>query len=96
LSTGSAADDAEKKLRGFQHIIQELSAENADIKEKYQSVLEEVGLLKEVKLFLYWRMKLINTGGQTAGGDKRDARWRRAVEWDFLGTSVQFAGSCLC
>ena len=52
LSTGSAADDPDKKLRGFQHIIQELSAENAELKEKYQSVLEEVGLLKEVLISL--------------------------------------------
>lgn len=49
MSTGSAADDPEKKLRGFQHIIQELSGENAELKEKYESVLEEVGLLKEVR-----------------------------------------------
>ena len=51
LSTGSASDDPEKKLRGFQHIIQELSAENAELKEKYTSVMEEIELLKEVKFF---------------------------------------------
>jgi len=36
-------------MRGFQHIIQELSAENAELKEKHQNVLEEVALLKEVR-----------------------------------------------
>ena len=51
LSSGSALDDPEKKLRGFQHIIQELSAENAELKEKYTSVMEEIELLKEVTLF---------------------------------------------
>ncbi len=50
MSTGSAADDPEKKLRGFQHIIQELSAENTELKEKYEGVLEEVNLLKEASL----------------------------------------------
>ena len=49
LSTGSSSDDDSKRLRGFQHIIQELSAENAEVKDKYQAVLEEVALLKEVR-----------------------------------------------
>lgn len=49
VSTGSSSDDDSKRLRGFQHIIAELSAENAELKEKYETVLEEVSLLKEVR-----------------------------------------------
>ena len=45
----SASVDAEKKLRGFQHIIQELSAENAELKERSESLEEEITLLKEVR-----------------------------------------------
>lgn len=45
-----ASVDAEKKLRGFQHIIQELSAENAELKERSDSLQEETSLLKEVRL----------------------------------------------
>ena len=44
----TASVDAEKKLRGFQHIIQELSAENAELKERSESLEEEITLLKEV------------------------------------------------
>jgi hypothetical protein len=44
-----ASVDAEKKLRGFQHIIQELSAENAELKERSDSLQEETSLLKEVR-----------------------------------------------
>lgn len=47
LSTGSSIDE-EKKLRGFQHIIQELSAENAEMKAKLEALGEETSLLKEV------------------------------------------------
>ena len=52
LSSSSLNEEnSDKRLRGFQHIITELSTENAELKEKYQSVLEEVALLKEeVKL----------------------------------------------
>ncbi|WVW85108.1 hypothetical protein I302_107145 [Kwoniella bestiolae CBS 10118] len=46
LSTGST-DDADKKIRGFQHIIQELSAENSELKEQVESLKEEVVLMKE-------------------------------------------------
>jgi cell division protein FtsB len=45
----TASVDAEKKLRGFQHIIQELSAENAELKERSESLEEEITLLKEVR-----------------------------------------------
>lgn len=44
----SSIDDTDKKLRGFQHIIQDLSAENAELKERIQLLTEETGLLKEV------------------------------------------------
>ena len=49
--SASSFDDPEKmekKIRGFQHIIQDLSAENAEMKEKYSMAMEEISLLKEV------------------------------------------------
>ncbi|ODO00112.1 hypothetical protein I350_06737 [Cryptococcus amylolentus CBS 6273] len=50
-SSSSSSEDTEKKIRGFQHIIQDLSAENADLKEQCESLREEVALMKEeVKL----------------------------------------------
>jgi hypothetical protein len=61
LSTGSAEDD-EKRLRGFQHIISELSAENAEVKEKYESVLEEVALLKEVSILFVPQVTWTDSG----------------------------------
>ena len=50
LSIGSNGDDADKRLRGFQHIISDLSNENAELKEKYRNIEEEIELLKEVRL----------------------------------------------
>jgi hypothetical protein len=47
LSNGSSDDDS-KKIVGFQHIISELSNENAELKERCQHLVEEVSLLKEV------------------------------------------------
>ncbi|WVR06658.1 hypothetical protein IAU60_003690 [Kwoniella sp. DSM 27419] len=67
LSTGSS-DDAEKKIRGFQHIIQDLSAENADLKETCDSLREEVGLLKEeVKL-----LEDASADGQAGAADSKE------------------------
>ncbi|EIW67626.1 hypothetical protein TREMEDRAFT_45156 [Tremella mesenterica DSM 1558] len=45
LSNGSTEES--KRIVGFQHIIQDLSTENADLKDKLQSLAEEVGMLKE-------------------------------------------------
>ena len=61
LSSGASSDDESKRLRGFQHIIQEMSTENAELKDKHQNVLEEVALLKEVRDFYLARVK---TDGQ--------------------------------
>ncbi|KIY32706.1 hypothetical protein I305_04864 [Cryptococcus gattii E566] len=47
LSTSRSSEDAEKKLVGFQHIVQELSTENADLKEQCESLREEISLMKE-------------------------------------------------
>lgn len=40
--------DAEKSLRGFQHIIQDLNGENADLKQKILDFQVENDALKEV------------------------------------------------
>jgi hypothetical protein len=51
---------AEKKLRGFQHIIQELSAENAELKERSDHLAEETTLLKEVSLYSHPAIKAVS------------------------------------
>lgn len=58
----------EKKIRGFQHIIQELSSENADLKERSDSLQEEANLLKEVNSLPSGRMRnaLMRLGGQAS------------------------------
>jgi hypothetical protein len=72
LSSGSSSEDADKRLRGFQHIIQDLSAENAGLKDKHKSAIEEVNLLKE-ELRL---MEELSTtpNGASDGGDLKDAQ----------------------
>ncbi|OXG73024.1 hypothetical protein C349_06687 [Cryptococcus neoformans var. grubii Br795] len=50
-NSSTSSENAEKKLIGLQHIVQELSTENADLKEQCESLKEEVSLMKEeVKL----------------------------------------------
>lgn len=44
--------DAEKSLRGFQHIIQDLSGENAELKSKLEVLRGEIDVLKENNLLL--------------------------------------------
>lgn len=41
----SGPQDAEKSLRGFQHIIQELTSENAELKKSCDELREENQLL---------------------------------------------------
>jgi cell division protein FtsB len=62
----TASVDAEKKLRGFQHIIQELSAENAELKERSESLEEEITLLKEVRSAYAHLLEADLVGGQVA------------------------------
>ena len=62
----TASVDAEKKLRGFQHIIQELSAENAELKERSESLEEEITLLKEVRSASDDWLQADSVGGQAA------------------------------
>jgi len=62
----TASVDAEKKLRGFQHIIQELSAENAELKERSESLEEEITLLKEVSSASFSCLQADMVGGQAA------------------------------
>ena len=50
MAGDSPGQDAEKRIRGFQHIITELSTENGELKDKYDSALEDIALLKEVSL----------------------------------------------
>ncbi|WVQ73438.1 hypothetical protein IAR50_003010 [Cryptococcus sp. DSM 104548] len=67
-SSSSSSEEAEKKIRGFQHIIQDLSAENADLKEQCESLREEVALLKEEVKLLEETAGDLPSGG--AGNDK--------------------------
>ncbi|KAK6907893.1 hypothetical protein I203_101894 [Kwoniella mangroviensis CBS 8507] len=66
LSTGST-EDADKKIRGFQHIIQELSAENSELKEQMESLKEEVILMKE-EIKLLEEAASDGQGGSAPGG----------------------------
>ncbi|ORX37067.1 hypothetical protein BD324DRAFT_624655 [Kockovaella imperatae] len=69
LSSGSS-DDAEKRMRGFQHIISDLSAENAELKDKYQNLVEEVDLLKEENKLLEETRELSGGVGSEAESSK--------------------------
>jgi len=80
---------AEKKLRGFQHIIQELSAENAELKERSDHLAEETTLLKEVSPSSrpalkavsddMQEIKLMEEAGEGGSADLKELREARAT-----------------
>ena len=82
--------DVEKKVRGFQHIIQELSSENAQLKEHRDSLQEETALLKEVRTYFTstqaegcadvpQEVKLLEEAGEGGAADVKELREARST-----------------
>lgn len=65
LSTSSVTSEGsvDKSIRGYQHIVQELSAENAVLSAKVKDLEAEMSLLKEVCRGLHLKIRASGFAG---------------------------------
>ncbi|WVQ84231.1 hypothetical protein IAT38_006382 [Cryptococcus sp. DSM 104549] len=78
-SSSNSSEDADKKIRGFQHIIGEMSTENAELKEQCESLKEEVTLMKEELKLLEEAAAEDSKDGKAAEADGKELADARAT-----------------